>query len=157
MIRPILSLRLLTILLLLPVAASCGRKSSPEERTPFDPETARKAFAGVTYRRSGGLAGGQDTITVAPDGTLTTAGRLFGRRRGQLTDFQILQLVRLLEGWPKLAAEYPAPPGTADAFIVEIEHAGKKVTATDASPGVPESFRLVRDRLETLAQAAKPQ
>ena len=132
--------------------AGCGGNSQREVAVPFDPQQEVRDFPGVTYRRTGGIAGAEERITIAQDGRIETTGRFVGKRQGQVSEFQVMQLVRLLEGWEKLRSEYPAPPGTADAFQHEIEYRGKRVTASEASPEMPEQFRRVRERLETLTR-----
>lgn len=137
------------------LVTGCGGSSPNDAQTPFDPQQVVARFAGVSYRRTGGIAGGEDRITIAPDGTIETSGRLLGQRRGQISEFQIMQLVRLLEGWESLRPAYPAPPGSADAFEHEIEYRGRTVRASDANHEMPEQFRRVKDRLEALARELK--
>jgi hypothetical protein len=134
----------------------CGDGARQEPDAPFDAQQAVADFAGVTYRRSGGIAGAEDRISIASDGSIETSGRFLGTRRGRISEFQIMQLVRLLEGWEKLREQYPAPSGTADAFEHEIEYRGKRVQASDASREMPEQFRRVKDRLEGLTRGLKP-
>jgi hypothetical protein len=109
-------------------------------------------FKPVTYRRSGGVAGLEDKISISSDGKLQSEGRLFGAMTAQVSEFQLMQLARQFEGWEKLQANYPAPPNVTDAFTTEIQYAGKLVTASDAAKDLPEQFRRVRERLETLTR-----
>jgi hypothetical protein len=136
-------------------ATGCGGNGRQEPEAPFDPQQALKDFGGISYRRTGGFAGTEDQITISPSGSVETTGRFLGKRQGQISEFQVMQLVRLLEGWEKLRDEYPAPAGSADAFEHEIEYRGKKVRASDANRQTPEQFTRLRDRLEALTRGLK--
>jgi hypothetical protein len=146
---------LLVLLTGLVAVGGCDGKAKIPE-VPFDPDQAAQKFSGITYRRTGGLAGSEDRIAIAPGGKIETSGRFLGKREGQASSFQLAQLDRLLEGWGKLQSEYPAPAGAADAFLTEVEFGGKKVTASDANSQVPVEFKRVKDRLEAIVQPLKP-
>jgi hypothetical protein len=134
-------------LLMVAGLASCKGARPPEgERGPLQP------FQAVTYVRTGGLAGADDRITITTDGTITTSGRLIGSSSGKLSEFQLMQLARVFEGWTKLQAEYPAPQGARDAFQYAITFGDKTVAASDASSLVPEQFITARQKIEQLAR-----
>jgi hypothetical protein len=122
-------------------------------------ESAQDASAGpvaamkpVAYHRSGGLMGTSDHVTISSSGTVQVTGRLFGESSAVLSEFQMMQLARLFEGWDKLGDTYPAERGSADDFVTEIRYGDKPVTASDAARNVPEQFLRVKQRLESLVR-----
>ena len=139
--------RLLPLLLMFGLM-SCGSNPPGAARSgaPMAP------LKPVTYHRSGGLIGTSDHVRVSSTGTVQVTGRLFGESNTLLTEFQMMQLARLFEGWEKLDAEYPAERGTADDFVTEIRYGDKSVTASDAARVVPEQFVRVKQRLESLVR-----
>ena len=139
-------IRLMLVLWMGVVMGACGGKRVDPDREPLQP------FQAVTYIRTGGLAGAEDRLMIAEDGTVTTSGRLFGNGSSKLTEFQLLQLARIFEGWERLEANYPAPPEARDAFTVAITFGTRTVTATDASANVPPLFQTARQRLEQIAR-----
>jgi hypothetical protein len=104
----------------------------------------------IEYHRTGGLVGTEDLATIKPDGTFTTSGKLLGRHTGRLTDDQVAVLIRVFDGWSDLKRNYPPDPHAADAMTVELRYGGRTVTATDASPDLPEQFRTAREAVEAV-------
>lgn len=140
------------LILVAALLAACTRKPQPP---PFNPQAEARKFPGIRYRLYGGFSGGEDRITVLPDGKVTSEGKRLGNRSGQASEFQLAQLSRLVEGWEKLDSEYPPPPGSADTFAIEIEYQGRRVTASDANSSVPLQFKQLRSRLETMVRDMK--
>jgi hypothetical protein len=140
-------MRLLPLLLIVGLV-SCGSDPSGPER-PAAPVAPLKP---VSYHRSGGLMGTSDHIRISSTGTVQVTGRVFGESNTLLTEFQMMQLARLFEGWEKLDAEYPAERGAADDFVTEIRYGDKSVAASDAARDVPEQFTRVKQRLEALVR-----
>lgn len=141
-------MRSLTLLLLL-ILSACASDSSSPNRDDAQPV---QALQPITYHRSGGLIGASDHITISSTGTIQVTGRLFGETSTLLTDFQMMQLARLFEGWEKLDDHYPAPRGAADDFVTEIRYGDKTVAASDAARNVPEQFLRIKQRLESLVR-----
>ena len=138
-------MRLLPLLLIASLA-SCAPNRSPDAAAPVAP------LKPVRYHRSGGIAGTSDHITISSTGTVQVTGRLFGETSTILTDFQMMQLARLFEGWETLDDHYPARPGAGDDFITEIRYGDKSVTASDAAREIPHRFLRVQQRLESLVR-----
>jgi hypothetical protein len=131
------------------VAVVAGCAAEEPQRLEFHRDAVLASFQPVTYHRTGGIIGTDDHLTIDVDGTVRTHGRLFADATMRLSEFQIMQLVRLFEEWQTLADSYPAQ--AVDAFTVEIAYGQKRVVVSDASAGVPAVFTRVRDRLESLA------
>src|SRR5690349_21222123 len=68
----------------------------------------------IYYRRTGGLMGTDDRVTIRPDGTFKTSGRMMGSRTGRLSEAQVEELIRLFGNWSALKRDYPPPPRSAD-------------------------------------------
>jgi hypothetical protein len=102
----------------------------------------------IEYHRTGGLVGTDDLATINPDGRFTTSGKLLGRHTGRLTDDQVVELNRAFDGWSRLKRNYPPDPHAADAMTVELRYGGRTVTASDASPDVPDQFTAAREAVE---------
>lgn len=88
-------------------AAPGTTAGTPGASTPAEASPAPAAR--VVVRRSGGIAGGNDTVTVEPDGRWTAVDRAGTRRTGRLTAADLDRL-RLLAAEPRLTEG-----GTADA------------------------------------------
>ena len=141
-------MRFLPVLLIL-LLTSCGSgRSAPDG----EGSGAVGALQSISYHRSGGLSGTSDHITVSRTGTVQVTGRLFGEANTLLSEFQMMQLARLFEGWEKLAEHYPAERGAADDFVTEIRYGDKTVVASDAARNTPEHFLRVKQRLESLVR-----
>ena len=95
----------------------------------------------IEYHRTGGLVGTDDLATIKPDGTFSTSGKMLGHRTGQLREDQVAELIRVFDGWAQLKRNYPPDPHASDAMTVELRYGGRTVTASDASPELPEQFR----------------
>jgi hypothetical protein len=92
----------LPIGLLLLAPAACG--AAPSERG----STSGPTDVRVVVVRSGGIAGGSDTITVQPQGQWTRVDDSGRQRSGRLTDDERTRL-RALAGDPGLSAEASRP------------------------------------------------
>lgn len=106
----------------------------------------------VKYVRTGGASGPGDTITIAQDGTIQTSGRLVGNATAKLSEFQLMQVARVFDGWEKLKDSYPAPDGAREPFTLSITYGAKTVTVSDGAKGVPDQFALAQDKLESIAR-----
>jgi len=131
-------------------AVSC----SPEDRVVVEEGRAAVigAFQPITYRRLADAGRSEDRISVLEDGTIQHTGRSLGSAQGKLSEFQMMGLARVFEGWEKLSEKYPAPQGVSGAGVVEIKYGQKAVSASEAARDVPEEFLLARERLEMLVR-----
>ncbi len=107
----------------------------------------------IEYRRTGGLAGVDDRITVTPEGLLEVRNRQGRRTTAQLAPGDLKELASMLAGWKKLAGT-PREPVSPDAFEYSLGYEGITVSAVEFSR-VPEPFDLVRKRLEGMAERAR--
>jgi hypothetical protein len=138
--------------LILPIACKHDRGAGvakPSTQAAADP---RPSISPIDYTRTGGIAGTEDHIHILPSGEIQTRGRMLGTAHGQLTNDQLRDLASLLENWDTLAAHYPSPPGTADAYEIMIQYGNKKVIASEAADHLPAQFTKVRQTLESLAE-----
>jgi hypothetical protein len=106
----------------------------------------------IEYRRSGGFAGVEDRILVAPDGELEVRDRQGHRRTARLSAGDLSELATLVSGWKELRS--PPTPVPADAFAYAITYDGLTVTAVEFG-APPQTFDLVRKRLEGMAERAR--
>ncbi|MEU7872307.1 hypothetical protein [Dactylosporangium sp. NPDC049140] len=87
----------------------------------------------VTFTRTGGLAGNNDSLTVRPDGSYTIQTKQ-GTKSGKLTAEELAALKTALE-----SADFNKLPttndngGIADAYTYTVTYAGKQITAKDGS------------------------
>jgi len=106
----------------------------------------------IEYRRTGGIAGVDDRITVTREGILEVRSRQ-GKRTAELSPGDLKELASLLTGWKKLEGT-PRDPVSPDAFEYSIGYDGLTVTAVEFSRAAP-TFDLVRKRLEGMAERAR--
>jgi hypothetical protein len=97
----------------------------------------------ITVRRSGGLAGVTDVVTVDPQGAWVATDKTGHRRTGRLTVDQ-MAAVSARAADPRLAAEADrsaGPTRCADAFTYDVTVATLRVTYTDcpSDSGLPEA------------------
>jgi hypothetical protein len=137
-------------LVLMCVLGSIGLSCAPKDQSVVEQTRTEtiKAFQPLAYSCSDG-DGGQDRITIDQAGRIEFKGRMMGQAAGQLSEFQMMQLARLCEGWDKLSEKYCNP---ADARLLAITCGKKTVTANENKKDLPEQFLLVRQKIETLAR-----
>lgn len=124
------------VLLVVLVSVGCGNAKPPEHPTTDD---ARSTAAGTVtvqplqLRRTGGIAGFDDRLTVAADGTATLVTRA-GLRRSCPLPPDLLARTRSM-AWHALPGS-PEPTGRSDImrFLVEV---GGRVTVLDADVPPP--------------------
>jgi hypothetical protein len=118
------------------VCVGCGT-TKPAERPTVNDAGNTTAGAAATQplelRRTGGVAGFDDRLTVAPDGTATLVTRA-GLRRSCPLPTDLLARVRSV-AWAALPAA-PEPAGRSDVmrFVVDV---GGRTTALDADVPPP--------------------
>jgi hypothetical protein len=104
----------------------------------------------IGYRKTGGIAGIDEMLTVYADGSIEMRdGRGTSRAQADPSDFQALQT---LLASPEFAAlQVPARPPAADQFIYELTLPGRtKPIVTADSPDNPPMLRQLIDLLEKL-------
>ena len=120
---------------------------------PATPVSSSPLASAIEYRRTGGLAGVDDRITVSREGLLEVRNRQGRHATAQLSPGDLKELKSLLTGWNKVQST-PPEPGTADAFEYSLNYDGATVTAAEFSKP-PVTFDLVRKRLEGMAERAR--
>ncbi|WP_432988031.1 hypothetical protein [Dactylosporangium sp. CA-233914] len=111
---------------------SAGPQTDPSSKSNTGGNTTA-TDALVTFNRTGGLAGNNDTLTVKPDGSYTIQTRQ-GTRTGKLTDEELAALKDALS-----SADFNKLPtvndngAVADAYTYTLTYAGKQITAKDGA------------------------
>ena len=93
----------------------------------------------ITIRKSGGIAGVNDTIVVDAQGHWTRTSKSGTTKTGQLTPEQLAQAAKLATD-PRLVAEAQTPQSTtncADAFIYAVSIGPATVSYSDCGSGSP--------------------
>lgn len=143
------------VVVMTPAVSGCGnRERQPPPATQQVPAATMPVPLPwgrhpILYHRTGGFIGTDDRIVLWPDGRLHVSGRLLGEGVTRVPDEQARHIHELLAGWERLADEYPNQ--IVDDYEITIHYGGKSVTASDVAPAVPQQFRDVARRLETLA------
>ena len=127
-------MRRASLLLLVPLvaalAASCGGTDST---TPADDRAPSTTPRAVELRRTGGLAGVDDTLRLSADGRASLT-----RRDGASTDCRVDRAVTERLWSVDLAALGPPPSGgprVADGFVYRVRSGGHDVTVADGETG----------------------
>jgi hypothetical protein len=135
----------LIALCIIATAVFAGCVAAPDQKTPL-----------VEYRRTGGIAGFNDHLTVFPNGTA-----FLSRRGDALTTFVMSpqdqdNLTRVFDsaGFASLGSEYPPASPGADYFDYVVTYRGKTVHAVDT--GVPPALEPVLRALNEIVSAHAP-
>ncbi|WP_433614938.1 protealysin inhibitor emfourin [Dactylosporangium sp. CA-139114] len=111
---------------------SAGPNTDPSSKTNSGGNvTATDAL--VTFTRTGGLAGNNDSLVVKPDGSYTITTKQ-GTKTGKLTDEEANALKTALA-----STDFNKLPTTndnsavADAYTYTVTYGGKQITAKDGS------------------------
>lgn len=118
---------------LLTVAACSSRGSGPAAPGPPPGTSAGAGSPRITVQRTGGLAGVQETVVVAPDGAWTASGGAGAGRGGRLTAAQLAG-IRTLAADPRLAGEAARTPERtrcSDAFEYVLTVGSERVGYAD--------------------------
>lgn len=119
----------------LPIMLLAGLVGSCSEQAP--PGKTKRASILVEYRRSGGIAGRDDHLTIREGGRATLTTRLRGHRSFTLSARTLRRLRSALEGtdFPKLRSRYRSPTPVPDSFQYSITYEGRTMSADEtASP-----------------------
>jgi hypothetical protein len=133
--------------------AGCATHASAPGSQPTSQRSATLQTE-LVYTRAGGFVGTNDRVAIKPDGHLEASGRMLGQHAGQLDAPQLAELAELLKDWSKVEVQGRPPSGAADYFQLSITYAGKTVTWTSLTPGVPDELTRLASRVEELAKAA---
>lgn len=118
-------------------------------------------ITGITWSRSGGFAGIDETMTIGSDGSTAISSNFLGDSEFTLTDAEWKELVALIEdsGFMELEATYGAKAGVADFFsyslTVEMDSTSKQVQWVDewASKGdLPEGLEEIGEMILSIIQ-----
>lgn len=132
---------------------SCARKTAEQTELRARQQATLQSFQPITYRRTGSTSlASEDRIVIDKDGAVESNGRVLGTVRGHLSELQRMQLATLFEGWDRLETRYAAPQGAENAPVTVIQYGEKSVTASDAAANLPEQFKRLRQRLESLVR-----
>jgi hypothetical protein len=109
----------------------------------------------VRFIAVGGAKQSRVELNIASDGsfTLATINQLStDLRDGSLPAAYLGPFARVFAGWSSLKSSYPTTqPSSDSAYRYAITYAGHTVTASDASPDVPDRFWKARDALIQIA------
>ena len=129
--------------------------ASPLEELAASPEIS------VSYHRSGGFSGADDTWTIAADGAVSHQGRTPGTPE-QLTAAQTAELMAAISAANFLSLEdsYVPQDTCCDRYLYEITVTigghSKTVRTIDASPTAPAELTRLIDTLNRLVAAPSP-
>ena len=140
-------------------ASASGASASPSQAPTGAPPPAPQASASassyrpvpttlIQYGRQGGLAGFNDQVTIAPDGTYDITRRGKAPKHGRLSAKELADLRAVLDS--AHFADIPAvnrPPGVVnDGFTYRVGYAGHEVLAEDG--GIPPALQPVLSALQ---------
>ncbi len=160
---------LLTSLVLALMLGACAPPTMPSPLATRSPSPlasplggqAASAEVSVTYHRSGGFAGTDDTWTISADGTVTHQGQT-PRTPEQLNTAQMAELTAAIRAanFMSLEDSYVPKDSCCDRYQYEITvtvdgHA-KTVLTIDASPTAPAELTSLVDTLNRLVAAPSP-
>jgi len=118
-------------------------------------------ITGITWSRSGGFAGIDETLTIGPDGSASLSSNFLGDSEFTLTEAEWEELVALIEdsGFMELEATYGAKAGVADFFsyslTVDMDSTSKEVLWVDewaAKGGLPEMLGDISEGILIIIQ-----
>lgn len=131
----------------LPTAAAATEALPPSATTQASP-----AKILISYHKSGGIAGIDETVTVYADGTVEVRNK--GRVARSQADPSAIQALQKLLANPELAAlQVPMQPPVPDQFVYELTVPGraKPIIATDAA----DNPQVLLDLITSLDQLKK--
>ncbi len=160
---------LLTIFVLVFVLGACAPTTLPAAVATLGPSPLASTLEGgaaaqqisVTYHRSGGLAGRDDTWTISADGTVSHQGQTTGTPQ-QLTPAQMAELAAAIRAanFMSLEDSYVPQDTCCDRYQYEITVTigghPKTVRTIDASPTAPAELTGLVDTLNRLVATPAP-
>jgi hypothetical protein len=118
-------------------------------------------ITGITWSRSGGFAGIDETLTIGSDGSASLSSNFMGDSEFTLTEAEWEELISLIEdsGFLELEATYGAKAGVADFFsyslTVDMDSTSKEVLWVDewaAKGGLPERLGDISEGILSIIQ-----
>lgn len=159
----------LTCLVLAFMLGACAPTTMPAPATTRGPSPSASPLASqaasqeisVTYHRSGGFAGTDDTWIISADGTVSHQGQTPGTPE-QLTAAQMAELTAAIRAanFMSLEDSYVPQDSCCDRYLYDITltidgHA-KTVHTIDASPTAPAELTSLVDTLNRLVASPSP-
>lgn len=106
--------------------------------------------AAIEFHRTGGFVGTDDKLTVATDGSYTTAGKLLKDHKGKMDAADLAALAKALaDANIKADAQYKADSGIKDGFQYDLKTAGHTVTWEDMAK-LPKEFEALAAKINDL-------
>jgi hypothetical protein len=128
--------------------------------SPLEGQAAAQEIS-ISYHRSGGFAGTDDTWTVSADGAVSHQGETPGTP-GQLTVAQMAELTAAIHAanFMSLEDSYVPKDTCCDRYLYEItvtiDGHSKTIRTIDASPTAPAELTRLVDTLNRLVAAPSP-
>jgi hypothetical protein len=138
--------------LFLAAAAAAGCQDANRQKLEADRAQAVQSLQPVVMTRTGGIAGANDRVTIAPDGAIEFRERGMTPATGTLSEFQRLQLVRIFDDFKRLDDRYAPTRPVPDAITTTIKYGDRAVTVVDGAQNVPPEFVTARDRIQEIAR-----
>ena len=159
----------LTSLVLAFMLGACAPTTMPAPNATRGPsplaspleEQAASAEISVSYHRSGGFSGADDTWTIAADGAVSHQGQT-PRTPEQLTTAQMAELAAAIRAADFMSLEdsYMPQETCCDRYLYEITVTigghSKTVRTIDASPTAPAGLTRLVDTLNRLVAMPSP-
>lgn len=136
------------------VFMSCALVScthTDQARLQQERQAKLSTFRPIAYHRTGGQNQADEHITISQDRQIVSRTK-YGTTRGELSEFQILQLTTAFEGWDALQPTYLGSRPDRNAAMVSISYGDRTVTVREGADGVPQQFSLARDMLVSIAR-----
>ena len=149
----------LTSLVLAFMLGACAPATPPALVATQGPAASQEIS--ITYHRSGGFAGTDDTWTISADGTVTHQGQTPGTPQ-QLSAAQMAELTAAIRAanFMSLEDSYVPQDSCCDRYLYEITvtigEQSKTVRTIDASPTAPAELTQLVDTLNQLVAAPSP-
>ena len=147
------------------ILAACAPTTQPvpiatSGPSPLTSPLGAPQVISVTYHRSGGIAGADDTWQISADGKVSHQGQTAGAPR-QLTTTQMSDLTAAIRAanFMSLADSYVPQDTCCDRYLYEItvmlDGQSKTVRTIDASPTAPAELTSLVDTLNRLVSSAQ--
>ncbi len=126
--------------------------------SPLNSPLAAPQFSSITYHRSGGIAGADDTWKISADGQVSHQGQTAGASV-QLTSAQMADLEAAIQAanFTSLADSYLPDNVCCDRFLYEVtvvlDGQSKTVRTIDASPNAPAELNRLVEMLNQLVSS----
>ena len=140
--------------------AACAPLTTPPPIATSGPSPEASQGISITYHRSGGIAGTDDTWIISADGTVSHQGSTMGAP-AQLTAAQMAELTTAIRAanFMSLEDSYVPENTCCDRYLYEItvtvNGQSKTVQTIDASPTAPAELTQLVDTLNQLVTSAK--